>query len=427
MPRRRTLIILGVVLGTSGALLLACNGILGIEDVRLRSDTGVGDERREEDASEDGEPIVDGGVDAVPSLEVALGASHTCARDLQKRVRCWGDDSHGQTGTGGVTDGGFVVTPQSVSKVTDAVRIATGKGHTCIVHSSGSVSCWGDNQDGQIGIGSTGTQEVTPKRVMNVSDAKAVACGGSFSCALRAGGSVVCWGNGLAGQLGNGTRQLKAVPTAVHELDRVVALSAGESHVCAARDDGQLLCWGSGTYGQLGGSTLDDALTPITVATVTGIADVAAAARSTCARKATGVVLCWGDNSYGQLGNGTVSGTPNSMPTAVNGLDASALWAGAYHACAVAKGGGVACWGAALLGQIGDGHVLDAGSDGGFVLSPTKVVSLSGATAIGTGGNHSCATTQDSILCWGDNERAQLGTGEAGAPSFSPLPVVGYP
>ncbi len=428
--RRILVIIAATCFGFPGALV-ACNSILGIEDVRLRTEGG-GDG---EDAFDEQPFPDDAGKEAGPNLlEVALGSWHTCARKPDLTVSCWGDDRLGQTGTGAPMDGGPVTTPLPVANISDAVGIASGRNHSCAVRVGGSVACWGDNQDGQIGNGLTGTPALVPEGVQGVNDATAVACGGSFSCAIRSGGAVVCWGNGLSGQLGDGTRRRTPAPTAVKGIDKIVALSAGDSHACAVREDGQLLCWGAGFHGQLGSGTIGDALVPSPVAQLADVASVSAAARSTCARTVSGSVFCWGDNTFGQLGNGTADTTPTPAPTKVDGLDATSLWAGAHHACAVRRDATVACWGAALQGQIGDGRSPDAGPppdaglpEAGLAPSPSAVVGVTRAVDVGTGGDHSCATVADTIFCWGRNDRAQLGTGEAGAPLFAPTAVVGYP
>lgn len=423
MKARRAALTLACAGLAAMGVLSACASLVGVEDVRLRKDSGNADVKEEGQEPDEGGPGDTGPRPQENLLEVALGLSHTCARKPDLSVKCWGDDRSGQLGTGGMSDGG-VATPLAVG-IKDAIRIAAGKNHTCVVRSAGTISCWGDNQDGQIGNGKTNARSLVPEDVIGITDAVAVACGAAFSCAIRANGSVSCWGSGLAGQLGNGARQVQPSPVAVANLDRVVALSAGESHACAARDDGSLLCWGDGFDGQLGNGDQKDRLTPTPVTALDSVAIVAAAARSTCAMKTSGAVFCWGENSLGQLGSGAANPTPNPSPTVVSNLDAIALWAGSDHACAVRKGGAVACWGAGFLGQIGDGQSRAAATTP--TASPSGVQGVTGATKVGTGGNHSCATTPNAILCWGENDRGQLGTGASGTPLLSPESVVGYP
>lgn len=418
----------GVGLAVAGfasvGLLVACNGIIGVEDVRLRRDSG-GILDADDDVQDPETGPTDGPKPNVENLlEVALGLSHTCARKPDLTVKCWGDDRAGQTGTGGAADGGIVATPQTVP-IPDAIRIASGKNHTCVVRKGGKVNCWGDNVDGQIGNGLTNARSPQPAEVKDITDATAVACGAAFSCAVRAGGTVLCWGNGLSGQLGNNMRQTLPTPQPVLNLNNVVSISAGEAHACAVKADGKLLCWGDGFDGQLGNGDQQDRTTPTLVPALDNIATVAAAARQTCALKKSGAVSCWGDNKLGQLGSGAATPPTIPSPSAVPNLDATALWAGNDHACAVQRGGSVVCWGAGFLGQIGDGKTRpDAQTP---TPTPAGVVGLTTAVKVGTGGNHSCATSGNNILCWGENDRGQIGSGAVGASLFSPDSVVGYP
>jgi len=419
---------LGAVSLAGGLSLVACNGIIGVEDVRLRKDSGSNADVIDE------EPVIDedtGPIDSGPNLgpnilEVALGLQHTCAKRPDGTVKCWGDTTHSQSGTGTTGDGGLFASPQVVD-VTDALHVAAGQYHTCVVRTSGKVACWGENADGQVGTGTAnGPPIATPTDVAGLNDAVGIACGASFSCALRSGGGVTCWGNGLGGQLGTGSKQIQPSPAPVAMLTNAVAISAGESHACAVKADGKVACWGDNVNGQLGTGDLLERTTPTVIASLDAMSLVASAARSTCAAKKTGGVFCWGANEVGQLGSGAANPTPNPSPTAVSGLDAIALWAGSIHACAVRRGGAVACWGAGFQGQIGDGQPRAMATTP--TPSPTAVSGISNAIGVGTGGNHSCApTVTGAILCWGENAHGELGKGTAGGQLLSPESVLTYP
>lgn len=427
-PRAIGLVLaLGVMSFATAGAILACNGIVGVEDVRLKREAGGGD------TGVDPEPEIEADIPDSPArppaenvLEVALGLQHTCARKPDLTVKCWGDDQAGQTGTGGMTDGGLVSTPQSVVAIKDAVRIAAGKLHTCIVHKTGSVSCWGENQDGQLGNGQSNNRRPLPVDVVGVGDASAVACGSNFSCALVGDGGVSCWGNGLGGQLGTGTPRLQPMPAPVSGLTDAVTISAGESHACAVKANGTVVCWGDNVNGQLGTGDKMQRNTPTPVLALTDVSFVAAGSRSTCALKKSGAVYCWGANEVGQLGSGAENASPNPTPTPVSGIDAKKLWAGQDHACAVKKDGAVVCWGAGFYGQIGDGQPRADATKATPVPSPVSgVVS---AVGVGTGGNHSCAPTMNGlILCWGDNAHGEIGKGTTGGQLNSPESVLTYP
>ena len=406
---------------------VACNAIVGVEDVQLARPRTPEDEAGV--TEEDAEAPKDAAVDAArPNvLEVALGELHTCARRPDGTVKCWGDDGQGQTGTGGV-DGGIVRTPSAVQGVEDAAQIAAGGKHACVVRQSGKVSGWGFTLDGQLGNGQTTARALARVEVAGVSDAISVATGSTFTCAIRAGGAVACWGAGLSGQLGNGANASHATPVAVTNLNDAVAVSAGEAHACAVRSGGRVVCWGDGANGQLGTGTTAPSNVPVIVSGLDQVVAISSGGRTSCALRSTGQIQCWGANDRGQVGSGVANVTPNPSPVVVTGIsDAIGIAVGAAHACAARRSGGVMCWGAGASGQLGDGTVkADAG-----VATPAPVVVQGltrAATAVGAGGEHSCATLENgAIACWGSNARGQIGIPSAVTPQPAPQNVSGYP
>lgn len=422
----RRLFFAGLAAASAVSSIAACNAILGVEDVRLKRTRDGAIEEEEEDAFEP-LPEPDGEPPSRPNVfQAALGDQHSCARKPDGTVRCWGDDLQGQTGTGGPADGGLLTTPREVEGITDAIDIASGSNHTCVARESGKVSCWGYNLDGQLGNGESANRRPTPVDVTGMTGAFAVAAGGNFSCALRGGGSVACWGGNGRGQLGKGDESPTTTPVAVPGLTDIVAISAGEAHVCAVRSTGAVVCWGDGANGQLGAGQPSSSSSPVTVDNLPDAVMVAAAQRSTCALARTGSVLCWGANEVGQLGNGAPNANPNPAPIVVTNLsDATSIWAGRRHACAVRKSGAVVCWGGGSRGQLGDGQSRPDG--GGAQASFVSVSGVTNAIGIGAGGDHSCATTKtNQLLCWGANDRGQLGNATTTS-ELSPVAAKGYP
>lgn len=98
--------------------------------------------------------------------------------------------------------------------LTDAVELALGQNHSCARRATGAVVCWGDNIFHQIGDG-TDVGRLVPTPVTGLTDATHIAVGTFHSCAIRAGGGVVCWGESARGQLGDGTRLARTTPVAV--------------------------------------------------------------------------------------------------------------------------------------------------------------------------------------------------------------------
>jgi alpha-tubulin suppressor-like RCC1 family protein len=407
----------------ASAAAVACSALVGVEDVRLQraADAGVLDDG----GDLDGEPPDDGGTPAEASVQLALGYLHTCARKADGKVRCWGDNGAGQLGDGVSFEAGTrapALVPKEVPGIGDAVHLASGLSHSCVVHRTGGVSCWGLNSFGQLGD-ATENRSSTPVDVIGVTDAVAVACGTSFTCALLRGGTVSCWGANYAGQLGDGTKINRPTAASVTQLSGVVALAAAESHACAVLDGGKVQCWGRNTDGQLGNGTTVESLVPTPIASLTGIAQVVAASHFTCARLVSGQVSCWGSNADGQLGTGSANAAPNPSPAITNVNDAIALGIGYDHACAARRGGAVACWGSAGAGQVGSGSVPEDAS----IPRPTAVVGVGDALDVSTGGDHSCATTRSgAVFCWGSNTFGQLGNGTTQR-AYAAVPVQGYP
>jgi alpha-tubulin suppressor-like RCC1 family protein len=342
---------------------------------------------------------------------VSAGGYHTCALQGNGTVLCWGSNQYGQLGDGTTTTRTITA---AVTGLTDAVAISTSLYNTCALKSGGSVVCWGWNTFGQLGDG-TQIDKTTPVAVAGLTDAVAINSGFGHACALKANGTVVCWGNNGTGQLGDGTQLNRTTTVAVTGLTDVASFTMGFGHTCAVKTNGTVACWGNNFNGQLGNGTT--ATSTVTVA-VTGLTDavaVSASISSSCALKTNGSVVCWGGNTAGQLGNGSLGGD-KTTPVAVTGLtDAVALTSGEdtnglSHSCALRANGSVACWGGNFNGQVGDG------SSGNNRTTTVAVTGLTDTVAISAGVGHTCALkASGAIACWGNAVAGQLGDGSIGS------------
>ena len=315
------------------------------------------------------------------------------------------------------------------------LSMTAGGSHNCAEREDGSIMCWGNNLQGELGDG-TVINRPLPVIVVNGDGTPFPAphsgAGGAFlsagadhSCA--GAGGIVCWGSNTMGQVGN-QAAMPDQPLPVEALSNAWRPAAGGAHTCGSTvfSNYGVSCWGANDSGQIGdGSNTTEVLQPSPVvgsngSALSGIFFIAAGAHHSCATNgfatdpADGAIWCWGANDRGQLGNGTVGG--NSQRSASRLQDAAgAPWeavqiaSGDDHTCIIRQSGTVACWGANDSGQLGNGATLDSGT-------PEPVLSSDGspfaAEQIAAGGKTTCALRSDgSVLCWGANDAGQLGDG----------------
>ena len=252
--------------------------------------------------------------------------------------------------------------------------MASGEYHVCAVRTNGTVWCWGDDGRGQLGDGTTGDSNgvrTSPVQVLRGSSTlkgvTKIAAAASHTCAVRTDGTVWCWGDASQGQLGNdeagpGAHRTKAVRVArVHgDLAGVEHVAAGGNHTCALRTDGSVFCWGWAEYGQLGDGTTGAGMGNVRSGAVRvrqgsgylgNVIAIAAGSQHSCAVKRDGSVWCWGDGSFGQLGDGE-SGTGHQRTKAIRVergsgylTRASGISAGGFHTCVRRKDASAWCWG----------------------------------------------------------------------------------
>jgi len=342
---------------------------------------------------------------------IAAGQFHTCALTSAGGVKCWGLNQFGQLGDGTTTDS---PTPVFVKGLKSGViAITAGFGHTCALTDTGGAKCWGQNQFGQLGDGTIANRSL-PRNVHGLgSGVTAIAGGGQHTCALTSDGGVKCWGNNFHGQLGDGTRTTRSLPKKVRRLTSgVAAIAGGEIHTCALTDAGGVKCWGNNFNGQLGDGTKVLRELPGNVRGLTsGVVAIAAGGLHTCALTGDGDAKCWGYNFYGQVGDGTTTDrllrvNVRRLTGGVAAITTGAGGTGRGHTCALTDAGGAKCWGWNMWGQLGDGTTTDHHT-------PAFVKGLkTGVAAIAAGADHTCALmSAGGAKCWGRNGAGQLGDG----------------
>lgn len=341
-----------------------------------------------------------------PAVLVAAGKYHTCAILETGALQCWGYNMYGQLGNNSTYDRPV---PQDVYAMSSGIQsVSLGENHSCALDNAGQVWCWGNNYEGQLGIGNTDMQLI-PVNVAGMGDGNlAIKAGMRFTCAIDPENNPKCWGENWAGQLGDESQIRSLTPVEVSELpSTIMSIGAGDSHTCVVLVTQGLMCWGSNSFGQLGNGDSAIRLQAVDVVGLTsGIVVISSGGMHSCAITTEGALKCWGNNKFGQLGNGST--IDSVTPVAVIGLehDVTAVATGGFHTCA-AFNEDVYCWGYNGFGQVGDGSRVNR-------WTPVPVVGIDNpASALATGSNHSCALMAESqvIKCWGQNKNGQLGNG----------------
>jgi hypothetical protein len=290
----------------------------------------------------------------VAQLAPSTETDWQCALLEDQSVECWGVNDNGQLGNGTTTPAS---TPVPVTGLTNVTQLSAGGFHACAMQPGASgintPVCWGFNGRGSLGDGST-TDATTPVPVSgSFFRPTSIVCGGAHTCLID-NGRPWCWGFNAFGQVGNNSTMDVSVPTEIFQLNAITQLALGGDHTCALRDDGSVFCWGNGADGQLGGGTLASSLVPVQVP-ISNVVQIGAGADFTCARRSDGTVWCWGNNSDGSVGDGTGSGAVLS-PVQVGGLPPSVgLSLAELTACSSGADLSIECWGFNGGFQLGGG------------------------------------------------------------------------
>ena len=159
--------------------------------------------------------------------------------------------------------------PVKVQGIDDATAITAGENHSCALRQNGTISCWGNNFLGSLGDGTDSDKaehSSVPVKVVNIDDAIAISTGADTSCTLHQNGTISCWGRNDFGQLGDGTSggltEHSSEPVKVVTIDDAIAISAGVTLSCALHQTGTISCWGNNYYGALGDGTTASSFLP---------------------------------------------------------------------------------------------------------------------------------------------------------------------
>lgn len=336
-------------------------------------------------------------VEPVAWSTVSAGLSSTCAIDTNAHLWCWGDNERGQIGVGSpVTEIGA---PTQVGTETWSA-VSVGTQHACGLQPDHALYCWGHGGNGELGV-STFTNSLVPVRVDG--EWSSVYTGYFRTCGIKIDGTLWCWGFTSTGELGLGGLSAASVdlPNQVAPGTTWSQISLGRLATCGIDTQHQLWCWGSNTSGQLGVNGPTAVATPQLVGGTWS--QVSAGSIHACGIDLAGALWCWGSNATGQLGGG--SQPRSTVPLRIDTGPWATITAADGYTCATREDATQWCWGTSLEGQYGE-----AAQTG------TPVMIGSSIRSVAAKDEHACRVTVDGTLeCTGLDGSNQLGTGTGGA------------
>ncbi len=337
---------------------------------------------------------------AIPGIssatQIAAGSLHLLGIQTNGEGFALGLNLYGQLGSGSTTS---AANPQPLPGVGAAQPMtAGGRYHSLVLRDDGTVWASGENNDGQLGNGTTKNSS-TFVEVPGLGGIQKIAAGYYRSLAIDSNGWVWAWGQG---DLGDGATDSTSTPQVVPGLSGATQVASGVNQSLVLLSGGTVEAWGANTYGEDGNGTTTAQTSPVAVSGLSGVTQIAAGAYHSLALKSNGTVWAWGDNSNGQLGNNST--TNSSTPVQVQGLsNVTAIAAGQYFSLALESNGTVWAWGANSSGQLGDGNTTDSHV-------PVQVTGVSGISQISAGLITSYAmTSSGTVMGWGDNSLGELG------------------
>ena len=366
---------------------------------------------------------------------IAAGTYNSCAILENQSMVCWGDNEYGQLGDG-TTDGSAVPIYVNVAANETPVEVTVGQVTACALMESGNIYCWGSGYYGKMGNGEPWSDDYVNTEMRQVllpegQGGQTVSISGGHICTILDNGDVYCWGRGNQGQLGYGGTSNRNIPAKVNLPGQrsAIAISTGTYMTCAITTDGMGYCWGENDEGQLGnGTTNSRRTTPVEVLFPSGYTPVSISAGDdfSCALMDNRKVMCWGENNDGRLGQGPLATDDETTPVWV-------IMGDSETAHFLDIGTKSACMildsgETKCWGTNEEGQIGQGDTDLDFYPTPTEVNGNHDFVALSINSDTICAITSDAEgYCWGDNEAGQIGRGSIDTDEPTPGEILFTP
>jgi len=346
-------------------------------------------------------------------VNVLSGGHSTFILTNQGKVYSWGYNGQGQLGNGTTTNSSSPPSTEILSQVLSIDQDTVFGSTTCALRTTGALFCWGQNAFGKVGDGTT-TNRSTPTPVVGLdSGVREYVIGENHSCAITDIGALKCWGLNNFGGLGDGTTTDRTVPTQVIGLTSgVKSVAISSFSTCALLENGSVRCWGQNDFGQIGDGTTTDRTVPTQVTGLTsGVKFIGKGPSHACALLSTNQVSCWGRNQDGEIGDSSFNVQNfRSSPRAVSGQPSSviALVVNVGGGCIISNLGAVSCWGNNQRGHIGDGTTTNR-----KIATQVSGLTTGFSKIFYRGGGFCAPKNTGSMFCWGPNLYGQHGNNQS--------------
>lgn len=231
--------------------------------------------------------------------DCSIGDKHSIAITTEGYLYSWGANDYGQLGLGSTVQN--YLRPQKIGTDSNWSRVFANGNQSFALKTDGTLWCWGDNQNKQLGSGSS-LYESVPVKVNNDTDWALVAPGFNYTLAIKTNGTLWAWGTNDFGQLGIGNNQITPTPIQVGTETDWKFIAAGTTHAMAIKTNGTLWAWGDNSVNAFGNGNTMSSLQPIQVGTDTW-KTVSAGNLFSMGIKTDGTLWGTGKNNYGQCGN----------------------------------------------------------------------------------------------------------------------------